>query len=146
MISSEAYRAAIGRYYNRSKLVSKVDLQFQNECSCKNYDSLAEEYITVGDTSSHTDFIYRFQKYLRSIFESIILEIRSIDLREFEYGFYNYLFDCYSKILGVVDDPSYFKSLKYLLDVDNCKSNEFDTMKGKCFGETSRYTCYTCCL
>ena len=48
------------------------------------------------------------------------------------------MFDCYGKILDVVDDPSYFKSLKYLLDGDNCKSNEFDPMEGKCFGETSK--------
>ena len=138
MISIEAYRAAIGRYYNRSKHVNKVHSQFQNDCYCKIYDSLAEECSTTGETSNHTDFVHRFQKYLRRCFESIIFEIRSTDLSEFEYGFYNHLFDCYGKILNVVDDPSYFKSLKFLLDGDNCTSSEFDTKEDKCFGETSK--------
>ena len=124
MISIEAYRGAIGRYYNRSKHANKIQSQFQNDCYCHMYDSLAEECSTTDETFIHTDFIYRFQKYLTMCFENTIVEIRSIDLSEFEYGFYNHLLDCYSKILDVVDDPSYFKSLKYLLDGDTCKSKQ----------------------
>ena len=71
--------------------------------------------ITVED---YADFRYRFHKYLTKCFEEIILEIKSIEESEFEYGFYNHLFDCYAKIIDVVDDPSYLKILKLLIDGD----------------------------
>ena len=118
MISIEAHRAAIGRYYNRAYHASnKSDISDEeNECYC-NYlvEDCNIQVITVDD---YTDFRYRFHKYLTRCFDQIILEIKSIDESEFEYGFYNHLFDCYGKILDVVDDPTYLKILKLLLDGD----------------------------
>ena len=118
MISIEAHRAAIGRYYNRAYHASnKSEISDEeNECYC-NYlvEDCNIQVITVDD---FTDFRYRFHKYLTRCFEQIILEIRSIDESEFEHRYYNHLFDCYGKILDVVDDPTYLNILKLLLDGD----------------------------
>ena len=116
MISIEAYRASVGRFYNKSKCMNNDE---QNDCYCKVYGNyLAEDCNTESDSYNYADFRYRFHKYLTRCFEQIIVEIQSIDESEFEYGFYNHLFDCYGKILDVVDDPSYLKNFKLLIDGD----------------------------
>ena len=138
MITIEAHRAAIGGYYNRAYHASnksEINDEEENGCNCKYLVENCD--IDVIKIDDYADFKCRFYKYLAGCFEQISLELKSVDETKFEYGYYNHLLDCYGKIRDVVDDPSYLKILKLLIDGDiesnpgPVTNNDMSTPKGR---------------
>ena len=122
MVSIEAYRASIGRYYSRAKLLSsnglwKVEDNLQQHCCCSLYDSVSFSKETDTVQSSAFKTLCMFYDYFREYYEQIEMEFESwVD--EVKIGFFAYLFDCYAKIIEVVEsyDASFLKVLKLLID------------------------------
>ena len=117
MISLESYRASIGRFYYKAKLLSNVEAIFQQNCYCSIYDDyLTEDRNPIESYDFKT--LCRFHDYFFKCFKQIEIEIDSCD--DNEIGFYEYLFDCYEKIVEVVEsyDASFLKVLKLLVDGD----------------------------
>ena len=114
MISVEAYRASIGRFYTRAKLLSSGEDNSPNECFCAFYETRMCKEHDVYDR----DTLRRIYDYFGERYKELEIEIESCN--ETNIAFYQHLFDCYDKILEVVEsyDASFLKVLKLLIDGD----------------------------
>lgn len=102
MISIDAYRAAIGRYYSKAKFLSSLCHDNINVCSCQKYQ----------------DYVYRLSKYNLSTMHKFLYEeyTNYFETREFSEKQKDLEF-CITT-LEVADNVSFLKLLKLIVDGD----------------------------